>query len=301
MRLRHIEVFHAVMQTGSISMAARRINVTQPAVSRTLQHAELQLGFALFQRARGRLLPTREALALFPHILKLFEQLDDVQRLAGNLRQAQVVDRLRVLTVFALSHEVLPRAIVGFLRKHPQVQVHVQALHTQQLVSALLLQEADVGFVISASGQPALEHELLEEVGMFCALPKGMLPASQLDPAGLPLEALVGLPVVALDAQDPLGMLLSQACQERGVGLSPVVTVQTYHAALSMAEYGLGVAIVDGCTILGADRRKVDVLPLLPALSVGVRTLRLAQRPGSVLARAMAQHMRQALQELLER
>ena len=51
MRLRHIEVFNAVMLTGSVSAAARMINVTQPAVSRTLQHAELQLGFPLFQRA----------------------------------------------------------------------------------------------------------------------------------------------------------------------------------------------------------------------------------------------------------
>src|SRR5256885_14278482 len=95
MRLRHIEVFNAVMQTGSVSAAARLINITQPAVSRTLQHAELQLGFALFQRARGRLTPTNEALALFPHIEKLFEQLDEVQRLADNLRHGQAADRLR--------------------------------------------------------------------------------------------------------------------------------------------------------------------------------------------------------------
>ncbi|MFM9901533.1 MAG: LysR family transcriptional regulator, partial [Polaromonas sp.] len=52
MRLRHIEVFNAVMLTGSVSGAARLVNVTQPAVSRTLQHAELQLGFALFQRRK---------------------------------------------------------------------------------------------------------------------------------------------------------------------------------------------------------------------------------------------------------
>src|SRR6218665_2698864 len=176
MRLRHIEVFNAVMQTGSVSAAARLINVTQPAVSRTLQHAELQLGFALFQRARGRLTPTNEALALFPHIEKLFEQLDEVQRLAANLRHGQAADRLQVLTVFALSREVLPRAVAGFRQKYPQVQVNVQALHTPQVVSALLLQEADVGFVISSVGQPALEHETLAEVDMHCILPKGLLP-----------------------------------------------------------------------------------------------------------------------------
>ncbi len=53
MRLRHIEVFNAVMVTGSFSGAARLINNTQPAVGRTLKHAELQLGFPLFERAGG--------------------------------------------------------------------------------------------------------------------------------------------------------------------------------------------------------------------------------------------------------
>ena len=88
MRLRHIEVFNAIMLTGSVSAAARLINITQPAVSRTLQHAEIQLGFSLFQRAKGRLTATTEALTLYPHIERLFAQLDEVQRLAANLRTA---------------------------------------------------------------------------------------------------------------------------------------------------------------------------------------------------------------------
>ncbi|PZQ73689.1 MAG: LysR family transcriptional regulator, partial [Variovorax paradoxus] len=133
MRLRHIEVFNAVMLTGSVSAAARLINVTQPAVSRTLQHAELQLGFALFRRAKGRLTPTAEAQALYPHIERLFAQLDEVQRLAANLRQADdAAQELRILALMALTHEVLPRALVAFRRKHPKVTIHVEALHTPQ-------------------------------------------------------------------------------------------------------------------------------------------------------------------------
>jgi len=53
MRLRHIEVVHAVLLTGSVSAAARLLHITQPAVSRALQHAELQLGFPLFERWRS--------------------------------------------------------------------------------------------------------------------------------------------------------------------------------------------------------------------------------------------------------
>lgn len=50
MRLRHIEVFNAVMVTGSVSGAARLINITQPNASRTPKHAEWQLGFPLLER-----------------------------------------------------------------------------------------------------------------------------------------------------------------------------------------------------------------------------------------------------------
>ncbi|MBD7959572.1 MULTISPECIES: LysR substrate-binding domain-containing protein [Comamonas] len=299
MRLRHIEVFHAVMQTGSVSAAARLTNVTQPAVSRTLQHAELQLGFPLFERVRGRLTPTNEAMALFPLVERLYEQLDEVQRLAANLRHGHASDKLLVLSVFALSREVLPHAVARFRQKYPQVQVNVQALHTPQVVSALLLQEADVGFVISSVGQPALEHETLAEVDMHCVLPKGLLPPSRIHTKGMTLEDLIDVPLVALDVKDPLGMRINQACREHGVGLSPVVTVQTYHAALSMAEYGLGAAIVDGCTASAADLRKVHVVPLLPRITVSVNALHLAQRPSSVLARAMTQEMRKALKEIL--
>ena len=55
MRLKHIEVFNAIMLTGSASAAARLLHVSQPAVTQTLQHAELQLGYALFTRQRNRL------------------------------------------------------------------------------------------------------------------------------------------------------------------------------------------------------------------------------------------------------
>lgn len=299
MRLRHIEIFNAVMQTGSISAAARLINVTQPAVSRTLQHAELQLGFALFKRARGRLTPTNEALALLPHVEKLFEQLDEVQRLAASLRHGEAADKIQVFSVFALSREVLPHAVAGFHRKYPKVRVDVQALHTPQVVSGLLLQEADVGFVISAVGHPGLEHEPLAELDMYCVLPRGLLPPSRVHEAGMTLQDLAGLPMVALDGRDPLGLRVHQACREHGIGLTPMVTVQTYHAALAMAEYGLGAAIIDRCTANAADPRKVHVVPLVPRISVGVNALRLAQRPSSVLANAMTQEMRKSIKELL--
>ncbi len=76
MNLRHLEVFYAVMSAGSVSEAARRLNVSQPAVSNMLKHAESTLGVApLFERVGGRLKPTPEAQALLPEAASVFTDL----------------------------------------------------------------------------------------------------------------------------------------------------------------------------------------------------------------------------------
>jgi DNA-binding transcriptional LysR family regulator len=133
---------------------------------------------------------------------------------------------------------------------------------------------------------------------MVCVVPKGLLPARKLRQGQLSLADLVEVPVINLDARDPVGTRLSQACREAGVGLNSYVTVQTYHAALAMAHHGLGVALVDACTAVSADRSKVDVLALEPAITP-VQALRLADKPGSVLVRAITEEMQQAIRQAL--
>lgn len=299
MRLRHIEVFNAVMLTGSVSAAARLINITQPAVSRTLQHAELQLGFALFQRVRGRLKPTLEAQTLYPLIERLFAQLDEVQRLSASLQVGRGQGELRVLTVLALSYEVFPRAMQLFRAKYPGVVVHHQALHSPQIVSSLVLQESDVGYVFSAASHPALTQERLAERRVVCAVPKGLLTARQAAGGTLTMAQLAGLPVIGLDGRDPLGMVLGHALQNSETRLREVMSVQTYHVALALAHHGVGVAMVESCTAASADLDKVDILALEPAIATTVHALRPTARPNSVMARHFTRCMQQALTQIV--
>lgn len=121
MRLRHIEVFNAVMVTGSVSGAARLVSVTQPAVSRTLQHAEIQLGLALLQRVKNRLVPTNEASTHYPSVEQLFANLDEVRRLAPTLKVGRHSKEVRVVSILTLGHEVLPRAMKLFSARFPDV------------------------------------------------------------------------------------------------------------------------------------------------------------------------------------
>ena len=76
MRLRQIEVFHAVYTNGSITNAAAALHVSQPSVSKVLAHAEQQIGYRLFDRVKGKLIPTPEAHQLFTHVRDVYEDVD---------------------------------------------------------------------------------------------------------------------------------------------------------------------------------------------------------------------------------
>jgi DNA-binding transcriptional LysR family regulator len=86
MELRHLEVVHAVLRAGSVSAAARELLLTQPAVSRSLQQCEQELGLRLFERvAGGPLRATAEARALSLPVARAHRDLLRVQQLAEQL------------------------------------------------------------------------------------------------------------------------------------------------------------------------------------------------------------------------
>ena len=113
MRLRHIEVFHAVYSCGSITRAAEVLNVSQPSVSKVLAHAEQQLGYALFERTRGKLNPTPEADRLFVHVNEVNESVDRLRQAASRLRAVEKAT-IRVAATTAFGIDLLPAAIASF-------------------------------------------------------------------------------------------------------------------------------------------------------------------------------------------
>ena len=92
LNLRHVEVFHAIMRAGTITEAARVLNVTQPAVSAALKQLERRLGMNLFDRVGGRLQPTPEARALLPDVAEIFGRIGALRRfrrqVGGDLHRA---------------------------------------------------------------------------------------------------------------------------------------------------------------------------------------------------------------------
>jgi DNA-binding transcriptional LysR family regulator len=268
-RIKHIEVLHAIMVSGSLSGAAKLLNVSQPAVTQTLKHAEAQLGYLLFKRVRNRLVATQETLTLYGEVDKLFSQLQAVQALAANLR-GHGAHELTILIPPSLSSHVLPVALKAFRRKFPRIALNIRALRSRDIVTAIALRDGDVGIVYGKHTHPSIEEFDVATGELLCVMPAAQAGRR----ATIGLRELSGLPVIRIHAEDPIGFVINDVAQRLGVEFVAGITVQTYQAALSLAEHGFGPALVDEFTVAGRVLDKLARLRVLPTVPIQLHALR---------------------------
>lgn len=292
MRLRHAEVLRAVMISGTVSGAAQLLNMSQPAATRALQQAEDALGFRLFVRTRGRMVPTPEGQALHLEAERIFAGLDHLQRLASGLR-AGGGGRLRVATAPALSLDALPGAVAGFRRQFPDILLEIETLHTKQIAEGVLLRELDLGFAFDPPPHPGLVVNTVTTGDLIAIFPPNHTGRGECR-----LADLVGFPFIGLRGGDPLGSALATACNASDVVLDPAVEVQTYHVALSLVAQGVGAAVVDCFTAASAVPGAVIARPIVPAVPFSVVCVHAGHRPLSNHATHLVELFHQALREI---
>ena len=248
MRLRHIEVIQAILQTGSITAAANLLHISQPAVSKTLQHAEQQLGFELFLRTKGRLLPTPEARILQREFDLLGDDLQRIRDLAANLRH-QENHPLRLVCTPTLAQQLLPMSVSQWRTYYPNKICYLATHHTDGIKRALLLRECDLGFSLQPSDHPGIYSECLAQGCLQVITPEGW----KLGARGvIDLADLAGQRMIGLDLKDPIGVLLSGQLERLTPPVQVFTRVQTYQLLLSMVASGEGIAIVDPFTAASA-------------------------------------------------
>jgi DNA-binding transcriptional LysR family regulator len=285
MRLRHIEVFHAIMQVGTISGAAQVLHISQPAVTKVLQHAELQLGMPLFERVRGKLYPKPEAHRLFIETEKLNRDLQSIRRLAASLK-GRAVETVRLVSTPTLAISVLPAAMTAWRRAFPDTRCELATHHTSEIVHTLRLGEADLAVSLQDPRHPGIVAEPIAQGFLTAMAPAGTWSAAQCaQPLG-PLD-LTG-ELIGMAGDDPLGELVVAACEAQAVQPVFNTVVQTYQIARSLVEAGAGVAVLDPFTAASAVAGKVQCRPWAPAIPVQLYLLSASHAPLSHGARELA-------------
>ncbi len=295
MRLRQIEVFHAIYTTGSMTNAAAMLNVSQPSISKVLAHAEQQLGYRLFDRVKGKLIPTPEAHQLFVHVKTVYKDVDRLRHVAENIREAGA-GRIRVAGTPAFGLEVLPKAVASFQRENSGTVFEIETLHFDEITTALRESRIDIGLAFDPPESPGIGRQQLAS-GRFVVL------APQKEKFGgkteLTVDDLAEFPFIALNSRGPLGQSLSDYLAKRGADFNVVAWSETYHVARELVAQGLGVTIADDVTARSGATGNVRRIPLRPTLKFNVKVLHLDRAPLSIGTRSFTKHLGTVLKQFL--
>lgn len=171
MRLRHIEIFQAIIQAGTISGAARLLNVSQPNVSRVLNHAEQQLGFALFERRTQGMIATEEARRLIPNVQELFRNLQSISALTEQIKIGKE-HAVRLGAAHAFGQTIVAPALVEFHKQEALVNVELVTEHFNTLCLNILQNQLDFALVFGQQVPAALLAEPLFQSLWWRCCPK---------------------------------------------------------------------------------------------------------------------------------
>ena len=243
---RHIEVFRAVMTTGSATGAADLLHSSQPTVSRELARLESLLGYALFERVQGRLRPNARALALWDEVQRSWQGLERVVDRAVALGRSDAV-QLSVLCLPALAHALLPGAAARLLQACPHARLSVTPQESPLLEEWMSAQRFDLGLGEQTATPPGTQAEVLLTLDEVAVLPAGH--ALAMRPV-LGLDDFAGLPFVSLSADDPYRRQIDALFAQAGVQRQLRLETHSAVAVCAMVQQGLGVAIVNPLTAL---------------------------------------------------
>jgi len=278
MNLRHMEVFRAVMHAGSIRGAAQMLHVSEPAVSKLVMATERRAGLRLFERVKGRILPTAEARALHAEIETLWKAVDRVHITARSLAK-RTTSNLWVAGTASLGTLLLPLAAAELYRIIPQLSLKIDILPAVDVIRELLDGTADVGVALAPP-----EHSKVAVVARHVCRLVCVMPASH------PLAKRKTLRRTDLAGQRIISFSRTLGSLEQTLsGLKLDMAVRSGPLACWFAQAGVGIAIVDEPTVAGGTFSGLEARPLMPSVKLEVCVLHSVERPLSGNAKAFQQ------------
>ena len=239
--LRQMRYVVAMADNGSISSAARALDVTQPTLSSSLREAELSLGVTLFLRSRGRPLAlSAEGRVLLPEIRRLIAHADDVTQRAQGLAGPNT-GMVRVGSLVTIAPVLVPPLLSAFRVDRPDAAVWVTTADQRELL--LGLRTGDLHM--------ALTYDLNIDEGVefvpIASVPPKLLLGSSHPLAGkrsLSIKALAKDPFVLLDL--PLSSDYFQAVfLGAGVSMRPSLRCSYLGFVRALVAEGMGYSIVN--------------------------------------------------------
>lgn len=242
LQFRQIEAFRCLMVAGTSVGAARKMNITQPAISRLIADLEDTLGFRLFNRTKGRLEPTTAGVRFYRSVEENFLGLERLAQVANNIRD-EAPEGISIACLPVLATSIMPLILLEFFKYHPHVPVTVDSCGTPEILVRLQDMKVDMAICLEFPSMAGIEVETIMQMNVMCAMPENhRLTAKEVvTPQDLDGENMIGwVPIISQGYKEELSSLDNAGSHPRHV-----IKTHTSHTRYAMVANGLGVSIVE--------------------------------------------------------
>ena len=279
---RHIEVFYHVYNEGSLTRAAKALNVSQPLVSKTLAYAEHKLKLKLFVRHARRLSPTPEADILFKHAADVNQQISKFNNIAENL----VSDPSSIINIGctpSLGLGLLPNLLNKYLKVNPGTKFNIVNLQSLDLEDQLKELTFDLVICFNPNDSDLFQKTVLHSGKLVLISSKENSPQESIFKlAGIQDQPFIKIKNLKTNAAQNN---LDDVLKKEGISVNWIAETETIQVAKAMVEKGSGYAIIDdfSAAIYGD---KISINEIEPVIGYQICMISNKEKPLSVSAKS---------------
>ncbi len=252
MDLRQFELFLAVMDTSSVTLAAQKMYITPGAVSLQLQNLAAELRTELFVRAGKRLQPTPNAHRLAEHARSVIRQVRQIEQEFENDPSRDVRPFRFATGATTLIHR-LARPLRLLKKKYPKTEIQVTVSQTEEIVTGLLARQFDLGLIsLPVTHDQVRIQPLFEEELLVLRPSHARVPVNRIGSVGL--EELAGAPFVLYPKRSNMRSIIDQFFSQAGISPRVIMEADDTEAIKSLVESGFACSILPGIALRGSHR-----------------------------------------------
>jgi DNA-binding transcriptional LysR family regulator len=273
--LNHLAVFHAVAQTGSMTLGGERLEISQPAVSKQVAELERALGVPLFDRVGRRVRLSRAGEILADYAGRLFALAHEAEEAMADVRAVER-GRLVIGASTSIGSYLLPGVVAAFWRRHPRVEVLVAIENTERVHRRLAGHELDVGLTEGFVEDEELDAEVFyRDELVVIAAPDHRLAGKE----RVPLSAVRQEPFILREPGSGTRAVEERVLARLKLPVRVVLALGSTEAIKRVVAEGVGLAVVSRLAVRAECAAGALVVLPVPELRTD-RPLHLVRRKG---------------------
>lgn len=146
MNFEQLEYLKEVVETKSMSIAAKNLHVTQSAISQSISLLEKEFGIQLFKRSRNGTIPTNEGKVIIAKVLEVLKKTDELKEEIQSLNSSYNGE-LKIATVPSIFMTYLPKALSKFSKDFPQIKVTIMEMDNREVIEEVHRDKVDLGLI----------------------------------------------------------------------------------------------------------------------------------------------------------